>query len=137
MSPENNIDCPFGKLGLVDVMDSKIRLIGLINAVDKYDPDTCGSFSTYASLWIYQNMTREQGTCRPLVYYPVHRKEWFYTMFPILKSHDCFECDEWIGCQKVSEMICEKLQCSPEQTEDVISACTPIESLDMFLKNMM
>lgn len=110
--------------------------IGLINAVDKYDPDTCGPFSSYASFWIYQNMTREQGTRRPLVYYPVHRKEWFYTMFPILKSHGCFECDEWIGCQKVNEMICEKLQCTPEQAEDVISACTPIESLDMFLENM-
>ena len=48
--------------------------IGLIIAVDKYDPDTFGAFASYATLWILQNISREQSTRRPLVYYPVHQK---------------------------------------------------------------
>lgn len=48
--------------------------IGLIIAVDKYDPDTSGPFSSYATLWILQNISREQSTQRKLVYYPVHKR---------------------------------------------------------------
>lgn len=55
--------------------------IGLVTAVDKYDPDTSGAFASYASLWIIQNISRVQCTQRPLVYYPVHQKEGYFTMY--------------------------------------------------------
>lgn len=51
--------------------------IGLMIAVDKYDPDHSGPFVSFASLWIYQNISREQSTCNPNMYFPVHRKELF------------------------------------------------------------
>ncbi len=63
--------------------------VGLISAVEKYDPDTSGPFSSYASAWIFQNVTREQATQRPLVYYPTHKKEQFFKMYPILKEYGC------------------------------------------------
>lgn len=31
--------------------------IGLVIAVDKYDPDTSGAFASYASLWMIQNIS--------------------------------------------------------------------------------
>ena len=59
----------------MDIEDAiELACIGLIMAVDKYDPDNSGAFSQYAALWILQNMSREQSTQRPLVYYPVHKK---------------------------------------------------------------
>ena len=46
--------------------------IGLITAVDKYDPDSDDLFGSYASLWILQNICRRQETQRSTVYYPAH-----------------------------------------------------------------
>lgn len=40
-------------------------MVGLVNAVDKYDPDRSGPFVSYVSMWIYQNITREQATKNP------------------------------------------------------------------------
>lgn len=77
--------------------------IGLIIAVDKYDPDTFGAFASYATLWILQNISREQSTRRPLVYYPVHQKENYFSMYPILKSHGCIECDDLWQCKKARQ----------------------------------
>ena len=86
--------------------------IGLIIAVDKYDPDTSGAFASYATLWILQNISREQSTLRPLVYYPAHQKENFFTMYPILKQYGCLKCDKLIKCNKAREIVVEKLECS-------------------------
>ena len=41
--------------------------VGLISAVDRYDPDKNGPFSSYASRWILQNVTREQPTQNRLI----------------------------------------------------------------------
>lgn len=107
--------------------------IGLITAVDRYDPDISGPFSSYASLWILQNISREQKTQRPDVYYPVHKKEQYFIMYPILKERGCIACEKVWTCGKAREMIQERLNCSNEQTEDVIMQSMPFESLEMML----
>lgn len=71
-------------------------LIGLVTAVDKYDPDSSGPFGSYASLWILQNIGRAQATQRPAVYYPVHKKEGYFTMYPILKENGYLNFDRLI-----------------------------------------
>jgi RNA polymerase primary sigma factor len=109
--------------------------IGLIVAVDKYDPDHSGPFVSFASLWIYQNMSREQSTRNPNLYFPVHRKEWFYTMYPLLKARGCTECDTILQCDKVADMICEKIQCERERVCDVLNAALPCLSLDEMAEN--
>lgn len=99
--------------------------IGLIIAVDKYDPDTSGAFASYATLWILQNISREQSTRRPLVYYPVHQKENYFSMYPILKSHGCIECDDLWQCKKARQMVKDKLECSDKDTERTIYQMIP------------
>ena len=54
--------------------------IGLIMAVDRYDPDSHGLFGSYASLWILQNIGRAQATQILLLYYRIHKKEGDFTM---------------------------------------------------------
>ena len=114
--------------------------IGLITAVDKYDPDSGDPFGSYASLWILQNICRRQGTQRPTVYYPVHKKEGYYTMYPILKEKGYLETEEIWSDQEARELIQNKLGCNADQAEEIIRQSMPIEPLDdvyeMFLKNI-
>lgn len=113
--------------------------IGLITAVDRYDPDTSGPFGSYASLWILQNIGRAQATQRSTVYYPVHKKEGYFTMYPILKENGYLNSDIWTDLE-VRRLIQERLGCGINQVEDIIQQSMPIESLDtiyeMFLKNI-
>ena len=110
--------------------------IGLLTAVDRYDPDTSGPFGSYASLWMLQNISREQKTQRPDVYYPVHKKEQYYTMYPILRDRGCISCEKIWKCKKVRDLIQERLNCSNEQTEDVILQMKPFDSLDALLEDV-
>lgn len=111
--------------------------IGLLTAVERYDPDTSGPFSSYASLWMLQNVSREQKTQRPDVYYPVHKKEQYYTMYPILREQGCTTCENVWFCRSVRETVKRELSCSNEQTEDVILQSLPLDSLDTILDNVL
>lgn len=104
--------------------------VGLIIAVDRYDPDASGPFGSYASLWMLQNVSREQKTQRPDVYYPVHKKEQYYTMYPMLRDRGCVSCDKVWSCTEVRKMVQDRLGCSNEQTEVVILQALPFDSLD-------
>lgn len=114
--------------------------VGLITAVERFDPDASGAFGSYASLWIMQSISRMQNTKRPTIYYPVHKKEEYYTMYPILKAYGCLECPDVRRCKKVRMKIGDYLNYDEKQTINVINQCLPIESLDemysMFLKNI-
>lgn len=99
--------------------------IGLVMAVDKYDPDTSGAFASYATLWILQNISREQSTQRPLVYYPVHKKEGYFTMYPVLKRYGCTDCDELQTCQTAKEKVMSRLSCDEKDAIDIISQMIP------------
>ena len=113
--------------------------IGLVMAVDRYDPDSSGPFGSYASLWILQNIERAQATQRPIVYYPVHKKEGYFTMYPILKENGYLDSDIWTD-PDVRRLIQDRLGCGINQVEDIIQQSMPIESLEaiygMFLKNI-
>ena len=113
--------------------------VGLITAVDRYDPDSSGPFGSYASLWILQNIGRAQATQRPAVYYPVHKKEGYFTMYPILKENGYLDSDIWTN-PEVRRLIQDRLGCGVDQAEDIIKQSMPIESLndiyEMFLNNI-
>ena len=113
--------------------------IGLVTAVDRYVPDSNGVFGAYASLWILQNIGRAQPTQRPAVYYPVHKKEDYFTMYPILKEKGYLNSDIWTNSD-VRKIIQNRLGCGINQVEDIIQQSMPIESLEiiyeMFLKNI-
>lgn len=108
--------------------------IGLVIAVDKYDPDTSGAFASYATLWILQNISREQSTQRPLIYFPAHQKESYFTMYPILKERGCIGCERLWRCEEAREIIQNRLNCNEEDTLWVISQMIPDERIEVLLE---
>lgn len=107
--------------------------VGLIIAVDKYDPDTSGAFAPYASLWILQNISREQPTQRPLVYYPAHRKEGYFAVYPILKALGCIGCDKLKLCTKAQKTVQEKINCDEVVAKTILEQMIPDECLEDLL----
>lgn len=108
--------------------------IGLVTAVDKYDPDTSGAFASYASLWIIQNISRVQCTQRPLVYYPVHQKEGYFTMYPLLKSQGCIGCEGLKNCAYAVSVVREKIECSLEEAKKILEQMIPDARIEDYLE---
>ena len=113
--------------------------IGLVIAVDKYNPDTTGAFSSYASMWILQNISRRQATRRPLMYYPVHRKELYFSAYPVLKQAGYVDGLDIINDSDAYELITRKFSFTKDQIEDILNAIIPFESFEelysFFLEN--
>ena len=115
----------------MDIQDSLSEAcIGLITAVDKYNPDLNGAFSSYASMWIMQNITRRQPTQRPLMYYPVHKKDAYFSAYPILKSAGYAGDIDSLRNHEVYELLEDRLSFTYKQTEEVIYATIPFESYE-------
>lgn len=113
--------------------------LGLVIAVDKYDPDTNGAFGSYAAMWILQNISRRQPTQRALMYYPVHKKDPYFSAYPLLKATGYAGDIDAINNPEVYDLLSEKLSFTNEQTEDVIYATIPFMSYEelygMFFEN--
>lgn len=114
--------------------------VGLITAVDKYDPDTNGPFGSYAAMWVLQNISRRQPTRRPLMYYPVHKKDPFFSAYPTLKECGYINEPELFEKEDAIQLLSNRLSFTKEQTEDVLAAATPFESFEelysMFCENI-
>lgn len=110
--------------------------LGLLIAVDRYDPDSSGPFASFASIWIFQTITREQPTTNPHIYFPVHRKEDFYTMYPLYKKRGCIECDEFGSCEKVLDMTVKKVGGDSSQAFDLVIASMSYESYEEVLEKV-
>jgi len=108
--------------------------IGLINAVNRYDPDTNGAFQSYASMWILQSMSRGQGTQRATIYYPFHRKEGYFGMYPFFKKYGCLECDEFGKCNKAVDLVKDMAGLEGNDARYAIEACIPLDSYDVILE---
>ena len=119
----------------MDIEDSVgYACIGLIIAVDKYDPDSSGPFATYASSWIFQNISRNQSTQRPLVYYPVHKKEDYFTMYPIIKACGCIGCHKLLWCDEAIQIVCKRLDCSEDDAKTILEQMIPEERIDELIE---
>ena len=69
-----------------------------------------------------------------LVYYPVHKKEAYFTMYPILKSHGCIGCSELVDCQKARTMVMNKLLCDETEASSIILEAVPEESVETLME---
>ncbi len=107
--------------------------IGLILAVDKYDPDTNGAFSSYATMWILQNISRYQSARNAVLYYPVHRKDLYFTAYPILKEIGYTDTPDLFKRREIENLLRNQLDFDEKQIEDVLNAAIPPESLDEIL----
>lgn len=109
--------------------------IGLVTAVDKYNPFHSGPFISFASMWIFQSISRRQPTQNPNLYFPVHRKDLYFAAYPYLKQYGCIECDQIGKCTKASDIICKKTGCSTVIARDVIMSAQRCDSFDRFIEN--
>lgn len=120
----------------MDIEDAvSYACVGLIIAVDRYDPDTSGAFASYAALWVLQSISRQQSTRRPLIYYPVHKKEGYFTAYPLLKQKGCIGCDKLIKCQKALEFVEDRLECSEKDASDIVAQMIPDECYEALYWN--
>lgn len=105
---------------------------GLVKAVEKYDPDTHGSFQPYASMWIMQNMDRTQDTRSPLIHYSKTVTDTYFAVYPFLKMED-FPTD----VSELSDILLDKLRIeyglNDYQVKGVLWASNEITSLDMLI----
>lgn len=96
--------------------------IGLIIAVDRFDPDGFSAFQSYASLWIQQNINRE---CNPVwieYYFPAHYKEKMIPAYERYLSHSCENCGTNRICDRLITEIAEEMDITAAQAEEYLSA---------------
>lgn len=66
----------FSKNNYCDFEDSfQDGVIGLMNAIEKYDTTSSDRFSAYFTLWVMQSMQRHSNIRGTIVRYPVHYRE--------------------------------------------------------------
>jgi len=80
-----------------------------------------------------QNISREQETRRPSIYYPVHVKEKCFAAYPLLKQYGCTECEELGKCLESVQLISKELECSYEEAEFIKSTIVLDISMDELL----
>lgn len=110
--------------------------VGLIKAVDKYDPNTNDAFSSYASFWIFQNITRMYATQNPHIYFSYYKKEQYYALYPILKHYGCIDCKDIYNCSKITERVSDKLNCTYDEFKEIINSFIPFESYEVVTEGL-
>jgi len=113
-----------------DIADTvSAGFVGLIVAVDRFDPDGFSAFQSYASLWIQQNINRE---CNPIwmeYYFPAHYKEKMLPAYERYLNHWCDDCLSGSLCDTLVSEIAEDLDISFLQaTEYLIAAINQAEN---------
>lgn len=92
----------------------QVGYVGLIRAVEKYDPDRKVSFSTYALYWIKQKMTREISNRLNAIRIPVYMGEEFLRLRRAEQNID----PELRGKDRI-RAVCELLSMDEEKYEEI------------------
>jgi RNA polymerase primary sigma factor len=99
--------------------------IGLLNAVERFDPDTGNHFISYAVWWIRQSIMKALSEKTRTIRLPLNQVS---TLFAVEKAGDSLMNDgENISIKKIAE----KLNISDDKVTTIINASSEIESLDM------
>lgn len=109
--------------------------IGLVIAINKFDPSSENKFSTYAPWWVRQNISREATTMNPLIYFPVHIKEKLFELYDIVFEHNCEKCNENDICNNLVAFVMEKIEVDYLTAHRYLEYIYPCTYINDFLDN--
>lgn len=107
--------------------------IGLVIAVNKFEPTSDNKFSTYAPWWVRQNISREATTRNPLIYFPVHIKEKLFELYDIVFEHNCEKCNEDDICKNLVDLVMKKKEVDYPTAYKYLEYIYPCAFIDDFL----
>ena len=99
--------------------------VGLVRAINRYDVDKGCKFSTYATWWIKQNITRSIATTDDAIRRPVHIVERYNKCFRFMERYSIAN-----GCNPSEEEIATALGFTVEQVKEILSTFVSHASLD-------
>lgn len=114
---------------LEDIMQA--GMVGLLKAIEKFKPEKGFAFSTYATHWIRQSITREYGNTHNLIRKPIHFAAIEYAICKFVSAYSQTHCGEYPDDETIAEglgITVEKIQRVRAYSSSVISYDMPIAS---------
>lgn len=99
--------------------------IGLMRAIDKYDYRKGFKFSTYATWWIRQAITRAIADQAKLIRVPVHMNDTIVKLKKVQKA-----LTQKLGREPKAEEIAEQMELTPEKVSEILKVAIEPISMD-------